>query len=178
MYHLDGKVALVTGAGGQHGLGRAIALRLAQEGAHVVLNDVVTKRLDASAWAGLPDLAHEIEALGRRALPIVADVSDARQVENPLRGRNPKIGAGLGEFGGELDDLAALPGERRSARPLRVMLKDERFSAVGPAHLGAKIERAGALERRQQQRELERVLGDALEQAERPVDLDAVAALG
>jgi NAD(P)-dependent dehydrogenase (short-subunit alcohol dehydrogenase family) len=40
MYNLNGKVALVTGAGGQHGLGRAIALRLAQEGADLVLNDV------------------------------------------------------------------------------------------------------------------------------------------
>jgi NAD(P)-dependent dehydrogenase (short-subunit alcohol dehydrogenase family) len=46
-----------------------------------VLNDVVAKRLDSSAWAGLPDLAREIEALGRRALPIVADVSNARQVD-------------------------------------------------------------------------------------------------
>jgi NAD(P)-dependent dehydrogenase (short-subunit alcohol dehydrogenase family) len=81
VYNLDGKVALVTGAGGQHGLGRAIALRLAQEGAHVVLNDVVVKRLHSVEWAGLPDLAREIEALGRQALPIVADVSNAQQVD-------------------------------------------------------------------------------------------------
>ena len=33
MYDLSGKIALVTGAGGRHGLGRAIALRLAAEGA-------------------------------------------------------------------------------------------------------------------------------------------------
>ena len=71
MYNLDGKVALVTGAGGQYGLGRAIALRLAQEGAHVVLNDVVAKRLDASAWAGLSDLAREIET---HLQPIVAEL--------------------------------------------------------------------------------------------------------
>ena len=32
MYNLEGKVALVTGAGGEHGIGRGIALRLAQEG--------------------------------------------------------------------------------------------------------------------------------------------------
>ena len=39
MYNLEGKVALITGAGGQHGIGRAIAVRLAQEGADVVVND-------------------------------------------------------------------------------------------------------------------------------------------
>jgi meso-butanediol dehydrogenase / (S,S)-butanediol dehydrogenase / diacetyl reductase len=81
MYNLDGKVALVTGAGGEHGLGRAIALRLAQEGADLVINDVVAKRLDSSEWAGLPDLEREIEALGRRVRSVVADVSNAQQVE-------------------------------------------------------------------------------------------------
>ncbi|HMN28516.1 MAG TPA: SDR family NAD(P)-dependent oxidoreductase, partial [Caldilineaceae bacterium] len=81
MYQLDGKVALVTGAGGEHGLGRAIARRLAQEGAHVVINDITAQRLDGAEWAGLPDLAREIEALGRQALPIVADVANAEQVD-------------------------------------------------------------------------------------------------
>lgn len=85
MYNLNGKVALVTGAGGQHGIGRAIALRLAQEGADVVINDVVAQRLDSSEWAGLPDLAREIEALGRQSLSVVADVSNAQQVEAMVR---------------------------------------------------------------------------------------------
>ncbi len=40
MYDLSGKVAIVTGAGGRHGIGRAIALRLAQEGADVVVTDI------------------------------------------------------------------------------------------------------------------------------------------
>lgn len=81
MYNLNGKVALVTGCGGQHGIGRAIALRLAQEGADVVINDVVAQRLASSEWAGLPDLAREIEALGRQSLRVVADISQANQVE-------------------------------------------------------------------------------------------------
>jgi NAD(P)-dependent dehydrogenase (short-subunit alcohol dehydrogenase family) len=46
-----------------------------------VINDVVEKRLDSSEWAGLPDLAREIEALGRRVLSVVADVSNAQQVD-------------------------------------------------------------------------------------------------
>ena len=54
MYNLNGKVALVTGCGGQHGIGRAIALKLAQNGADVVINDIVPQRLDSSEWAGLP----------------------------------------------------------------------------------------------------------------------------
>jgi len=81
VYDLSGKVALVTGAGGKQGLGRAIALRLAQEGADVVVNDVVARRTGSPDWAGLPDVVHEIEALGQEACAIVADVSDAQQVD-------------------------------------------------------------------------------------------------
>lgn len=85
MYNLDGKVALITGAGGEYGLGRAIARRMAQEGAHVVINDIAAQRLSTGEWAGLPDLAREIEALGRQSLAVVADVADARQVDGMVQ---------------------------------------------------------------------------------------------
>jgi meso-butanediol dehydrogenase/(S,S)-butanediol dehydrogenase/diacetyl reductase len=85
MYDLDNKVALVTGAGGEHGIGRAIAVRLAQEGADVIINDVVPKPARKSGWDGLPQVVREIEALGRRALGVVADVSDADQVAGMVR---------------------------------------------------------------------------------------------
>ncbi len=82
MYNLHGKVALVTGAGGKNGIGRAIATRLAKEGADVAVNDITEHpyAADQTDWQGLPDVVHEIEALGRRAISVVADVSDAKQV--------------------------------------------------------------------------------------------------
>ena len=82
MYNLDGKVALVTGAGGKNGIGRAIAIRLAQEGADVVVNDITEHpyAADQADWQGLPDLVSEIEAMGQRAISVVADVGDVEQV--------------------------------------------------------------------------------------------------
>jgi meso-butanediol dehydrogenase/(S,S)-butanediol dehydrogenase/diacetyl reductase len=85
MYHLDGKVALVTGAGGEKGLGRAIAVRLAQEGADVVVNDLSAQPPGSTAWGGISAVVQQIEALGRRSLGIAADVSDASQVDRMVR---------------------------------------------------------------------------------------------
>ena len=81
MYNLQGKVALVTGAGGERGIGRAVAMRLAQEGAEVVVNDVRAQAPSGERWGGMAQVVREIEALGRRALGVVADVSDAAQVQ-------------------------------------------------------------------------------------------------
>ena len=77
MYNLKGKVALVTGAGGEHGIGRAIALRLAKEGADVVVNDLTANPKKSSTWAGLPSVVEEIEGLGRKAIAIEADISNS-----------------------------------------------------------------------------------------------------
>jgi NAD(P)-dependent dehydrogenase (short-subunit alcohol dehydrogenase family) len=87
MYDLNSKVALVTGACGERGIGRAIAVRLAREGADVVVNDVAARPYggDTGGWGGLPAVVREIEALGRRALGVVADVADAEQVEAMVR---------------------------------------------------------------------------------------------
>jgi NAD(P)-dependent dehydrogenase (short-subunit alcohol dehydrogenase family) len=85
MYDLNGKVAIVTGAGGRHGIGRAIATRLAREGADVVVTDIqrpgAIRPTDHQAgWLGLPSVVKEIEALGRQALGLYSDVSDSSQV--------------------------------------------------------------------------------------------------
>lgn len=63
---LDGKVALVTGAG--RGIGRGIALRLARDGADVALVDVTAD--------GISSVAEEIAEIGSKTTTFVADVSD------------------------------------------------------------------------------------------------------
>jgi 3-oxoacyl-[acyl-carrier protein] reductase len=79
MGKLDGKVALVTGAA--RGIGKAIALGLAREGADIVANDLNQANLD--------ELAGEIRALGRKVLTVIADVSKKnevdRMVENTIK---------------------------------------------------------------------------------------------
>jgi meso-butanediol dehydrogenase/(S,S)-butanediol dehydrogenase/diacetyl reductase len=67
---LNGKVILVTGAG--QGIGRGIALRLAKEGADLALADVKVDKLDS--------VRKEIEALGRKATTVVADISKRGEV--------------------------------------------------------------------------------------------------
>lgn len=69
-FNLDGKVALVTGA--SRGIGKAIAIGMAQAGADVA---IAARSEDA-----LSRVAREIEAAGRRALVIPVDISDLEQV--------------------------------------------------------------------------------------------------
>jgi 3-oxoacyl-[acyl-carrier protein] reductase len=67
--NLADRVAIVTGGG--RGIGRAIALRLAEGGANIVLNDI--EPVEA--------VVKEIKAMGRQALPVLADVSSAAEVD-------------------------------------------------------------------------------------------------
>jgi NAD(P)-dependent dehydrogenase (short-subunit alcohol dehydrogenase family) len=82
--NLAGKVALVTGAGGEHGIGRAVAMRLARDGADIAVNDITARPYDdaSSGWSGVASVARDVEALGRRALVVVADISDAGAVDD------------------------------------------------------------------------------------------------
>ncbi len=68
---LKDKVALVTGAGS--GLGRAIALAFAREGAKLVVNDIAQERA--------AETVADIEAVGGQAFAVAADVSDSQQVK-------------------------------------------------------------------------------------------------
>lgn len=80
---LQGKVALVTGAG--RGIGRAIAVALARSGADVAVNYVERKQ-DADEVCSL------IRALGRRAEPLRADVGSASDVKSLVETAAVKLG--------------------------------------------------------------------------------------
>ncbi|MFC1926450.1 SDR family NAD(P)-dependent oxidoreductase [Chloroflexota bacterium] len=88
MYNLNGKVALVTGAASKPGFGHAIAIRLAQEGADIVVVDKdlppdgLSEDDHIEGWQGLVSVAEEIETLGRKALAIKTDITDSQQVRD------------------------------------------------------------------------------------------------
>lgn len=70
-FRLDGQVAVVTGAG--KGIGRAIAIGLAEAGADVAVASRTQSDLDS--------VAEEIRALGRRAFPLATDATDMKALE-------------------------------------------------------------------------------------------------
>ena len=89
---LSGKVALITGAGS--GIGKAVSIRLATEGAYIVAADINEKA--AGAVAG------EVEALGVSALPIKVDVTRVQEIQ-------AMVDASVERFG-RIDILVASAG--------------------------------------------------------------------
>ena len=108
---LEGKVALVTG--GSRGIGRAIAIRLAQEGAKVAVN-----------YAGNQTAAEEVKAIieeqGGTALLVQTDVSDSVAATEMVTRVHAELGG--------LDILVNNAGITRDT--LLVRMKDEDFDAV------------------------------------------------
>lgn len=98
MAQLNGQVALVTG--GSRGIGAAIATRLAEDGADVALTYRASKEQ-------ADEVAHRIERLGRRALPIQADSADPDAVTEAVHLTARELGrldilvnnAGIGAVG-------------------------------------------------------------------------------
>ena len=98
---LDGKVAIVTGAGG--GLGRAHALLLAQEGASVVVNDLGGSRDGTGAGSSMADsVVDEIKAAGGTAVADYGSVTSREDAEAMVK-------TALDNFG-KLDILIANAG--------------------------------------------------------------------
>ena len=87
-FSLEGKVALVTGAGGVLGMGRATALAFAEAGADVAVTDLIVK---ADNW-DLEGTAEEIRKRGRRSLAIQADVTKRNEVDNLVKETVQELG--------------------------------------------------------------------------------------
>lgn len=123
---LEGRVALVSGSG--RGIGRAVAMRLAREGAAVVVND-----LDNAQGQ---EVAEAIEALGGRAAACNGDVSSADFAER-------FVGTAMSVFGG-VDIIVNNAGYTWDAVVQK--MPDEQFDAMLNVHLKApfRILRAAA----------------------------------
>lgn len=84
---LAGKVAIVTGAGRHRGIGRHIALSLARGGTDVVITgsgrppETYPDDEKQIGWRDIDSVADEVRAMGRRALPIVTDMSKAADAD-------------------------------------------------------------------------------------------------
>ena len=115
MSKLDGMVALVTGAARKRGIGRAIALRLAEDGADVAVTAIARDpsrfpaHERAEGWQGAESVAEEIRAMGRRALALDLDVTSNEQVINAIQRTETELGplTGLVNNAGIASEAAA-----------------------------------------------------------------------
>ena len=103
---LAGKVALVTGAA--QGIGKAVALLLARNGAEIIVSDINLEKAE--------ETAKEVQALGRKALAIKVDVAKLDDVEK-------MVGAILARFG-QVDILVNNAGIARDKLILRMTEED------------------------------------------------------
>ena len=99
-YNLDGKVAIVTGAG--RGIGKGIALTLAEAGANIVAA--------ARTATQINKLADEVKQMGRECLPVPTDVTDYDQVQNLINKTIDKFG--------KIDILVNNAGSNKASKPL------------------------------------------------------------
>lgn len=115
------RVALVTGAGRADGIGAAVALRLARDGADVVVADLCAPASDlphaaTGQWEEMRGVAARIEGLGVRSLAARVDVTQAASVEALI--------ARTGETFGRLDILVNNAGAAIGPAPL-VQMEEE-----------------------------------------------------
>ena len=98
MGELDGKVAIITGAGRLRGIGRACAVALAKLGCDVVPTgtgrapESFPPDEQAAGWRDVESTAEQVREQGRRALPVVGDVTKAADIDR-------MVAETLAEFG-------------------------------------------------------------------------------
>lgn len=105
LFDLSGRVALVTGAAS--GMGKAMSMAFAESGADLMLAD--------RNAGGMQETAAQIEKLGRRAAPMVCDLSDPAQIR--------ALFARLDREYGRIDALGNVAGDGLLARPEDVTLE-------------------------------------------------------
>ena len=104
MSQLTGKVALVTGSG--RGIGRAIAIAFAKEGADLILAARTSEQLDA--------VAEEIRALGRKVLSVPTDVTNRQSVDalsEKVRGEFDRLDILVNNAGGGIERNSILDSD-------------------------------------------------------------------
>ena len=104
---LDGKVAAVTGGGS--GIGKASAIRFAQEGAKVAILEITTDTAE--------ETKREIEQAGGEALVLECDVSKPEQIESAIKQ--------IGDKWGRIDVVFANAGINGTAAPIETMEIEE-----------------------------------------------------
>jgi NAD(P)-dependent dehydrogenase (short-subunit alcohol dehydrogenase family) len=96
MSNLQGKVAMVTGAASKRGMGHAIALRMAKEGADVIVADKFANPKSMfpgdENWGGLDEIVKEVEALGKKALALTMDINDSQSIDDGMAKVMQKFG--------------------------------------------------------------------------------------
>jgi NAD(P)-dependent dehydrogenase (short-subunit alcohol dehydrogenase family) len=111
-FTLDDRIALITGSG--DGIGKGIALGFAGVGAHIVIAELDAGRAEA--------VAAEVRALGRKALPIVADTTNPEQIKSLVEKT-------MAEFG-RIDILVNNIGGTRGMRAPFLDMPDEMWDAT------------------------------------------------
>ena len=112
-FGLQGKVALITGAGSPIGFGKAIALTLAKEGCDIIANDI--------DLPGAKQTADEINALGRKAISVKADISNKTEV-------NEMVKTAYDQFG-KIDILVNNAGMGLAGKPF-IEITDEEWDLM------------------------------------------------
>ena len=123
---VKGKVAFITGSG--RGIGRHIALRLARSGADVAVHDITEAASQEFGEAeSLHATAGKIEAMGRRSIGVVADLTDSSATESAVQeilGKFGRIDLLVNCAGG---DIAAKGGK---PKPNDIFISEEDMRAV------------------------------------------------